>query len=122
VLICYESMVPHEALRRVKNGAQVLVVVTNDAWFQKSSAAMHHFEMAIMHAVQLRRPVVHCGNNGISGFIEPSGRVSAESQLDEIVQLTAPVQGVTARTVFSYIGDTFAYLALAGLVALWRRP
>lgn len=121
VLICYESMVPYEAARRVQAGAEVLVVITNDAWFGKSSAAMHHFDMAIMRAVEQRRPVVHCGNNGISGIIEATGRVVAETRLDAVTQVCAPVRGGRARTLYSKVGDTFAYLALIGLAALWRR-
>ncbi len=118
VLICYESMVPQEPLHKVEIGAGVLAVVTNDAWFGKSSAAMHHFEMAIMRAVEMRRPVVQCGNNGISGFIEPSGRVVAETQLDEIVQLTREVVPETYRTFYSRYGDLVAYFCLACLLAL----
>lgn len=118
VLICYESMVPHEPLHKVEIGAGVLAVVTNDAWFGKSSAAMHHFEMAIMRAVEMRRPVVQCGNNGISGFILPSGQVVAESKLDEVVQLTQEVVPETYRTFYSRVGDLVAYFCLACLLAL----
>ncbi|MEW6283324.1 MAG: apolipoprotein N-acyltransferase, partial [Candidatus Eremiobacterota bacterium] len=120
VLICYESMVPHEPRRKVELGAQVLTVITNDAWFEKSSAAMHHFEMAVMRAVEMRRPVVHCGNNGISGFIDATGRVLKQSRLDEIVTLTETVRGETYRTLYSRIGDVFAYLCILALGVLWK--
>lgn len=124
VLICYESMVPQEPLHKVELGAGLLVVITNDAWFGKSSAAMHHFEMAIMRAVEMRRPVVQCGNNGISGFVLPSGQVVAESKLDEVLELTHEVVPETYRTLYSRTGDLVAYLALAvvlAMLALQRR-
>ncbi len=120
VLICYESMVPHEPRKKVERGAGVLAVITNDAWFGKSSAAMHHFEMAIMRAVEMRRPVVQCGNNGISGFILPTGEVMVESGLDEVVQLTREVRPETYRTIYSRTGDLLAYLCLAMMLWLIR--
>ena len=74
-LICYESLFPEEARSRVNNGAQVLVNVTNDAWYGTTPAAWQHFQAARMRAVETGRYVLRAANTGISAIIDPQGRV-----------------------------------------------
>ncbi|MBI3925096.1 MAG: apolipoprotein N-acyltransferase [Armatimonadetes bacterium] len=115
VLVCYESMVPYLPRHRVDNGAQVILVSTNDGWFGRSSAAAHHFEMAIMAAVEVRRPVVQAGNTGISGVIDPMGRVHSESRLDERTVVTGSVVPLDYISLYVRIGEACAWLC----AALW---
>lgn len=75
VLICYESIFPEEARRRVLQGAEVLVNVTNDAWYGTTPAAWQHFQAARMRAVETGRYVLRAANTGISAVIDPHGRV-----------------------------------------------
>ncbi|HXE73591.1 MAG TPA: nitrilase-related carbon-nitrogen hydrolase, partial [Candidatus Nitrosotenuis sp.] len=118
-----DSVMPRLATRQ---GAQVLAVPTNDAWFRQTGTPMNHFEMAIMRAVENRRPVVQCGNTGISGFIDPWGRVLAETRLDERTVLVHEVSPVAVTSVYTRIGDVLAYLcvlAWALTLGRWRmRP
>lgn len=78
-LICYESLFPEEARSRVRNGAQVLVNVTNDAWYGTTPAAWQHFQAARMRAVETGRYVLRAANTGISAVIDPQGRVTSSA-------------------------------------------
>jgi len=78
-LICYESLFPEEARSRVQNGAQVLVNVTNDAWYGTSPAAWQHFQAARMRAVETGRYVLRAANTGITAIIQPDGKVAVSS-------------------------------------------
>jgi len=75
-LICYESLFPEQARARVLNGAQVLVNVTNDAWYGTSPAAWQHFQAARMRAVETGRYVLRAANTGITAMIQPDGLVA----------------------------------------------
>ncbi|MBI5701696.1 apolipoprotein N-acyltransferase [Candidatus Saganbacteria bacterium] len=87
-LICFESTFPEMARQKVKEGADILLVVTNDAWFYDSSAPYEHFNQAIFRAIENRRSVIQCANTGISGFIDPYGRVLKKLKLNERGYLT----------------------------------
>lgn len=72
-LICYEDIFPALARQSVKQGADFLVVATNDAWFGNSKAAYQHAAHSVLRAVETRRPVIRCANNGWSGWIDEYG-------------------------------------------------
>jgi len=74
-LICYESLFPEQARSRVKHGAQVLVNVTNDAWYGTTPAAWQHFQAARMRAVETGRYVLRAANTGVTAIIQPDGKV-----------------------------------------------
>jgi len=76
-LICYESIFPEEARARVEQGAQVLVVVTNDAWYGESPAAWQHLQASRMRAIETGRYVLRAANTGVSAIIAPDGTVTA---------------------------------------------
>ena len=73
-LICFEDIFPDLTKRYVKNGADFLVNITNDAWFGKSSAPYQHAQASVFRAVENKVPVVRCGNTGFSVFIDSFGR------------------------------------------------
>ena len=83
VLICFESIFSGLAREAVDAGAHYLAIVTNDAWFGRSSAPEQHFAQAVLRAVETRRSVIRAANTGLSGFILPSGRVTASLGLFE---------------------------------------
>ena len=72
MLICYEIIFPELAARMTANNAGLLVNITNDAWFGRSSAPYQHFSMAVFRAVENRRALIRAANTGISGFIDPA--------------------------------------------------
>jgi apolipoprotein N-acyltransferase len=81
VLICFESIFPDITRKWVHAGANVLVNLTNDAWYGRSSAPAHSMAMSVVRAVESRRSLVRAANTGVSGFVDPLGRVSASSQI-----------------------------------------
>jgi len=105
VLICYESIFPELARGHVRKGADYLVVITNDAWFGRSSAPYQHFAQAVLRAVETRRTVIRAANTGISGVIWPTGQTKNRLELFKRGILTAPVPRVREQTFYAAAGD-----------------
>ena len=81
-LICYEDIFPALARASVRDGSEMLVVATNDAWYGEGAAAYQHAAHSVLRAVETRRPVLRCGNAGWSGWIDEFGNVRFRA-LDE---------------------------------------
>lgn len=81
VLLCYESIFPDIARKWVNQQANVLVNLTNDAWYGKSSAPYQSFGMTVFRAVETGRSIVRAANTGISGVVDPFGRVLTKSDI-----------------------------------------
>jgi len=115
--ICYEVTYPALAREAVREGSELLTTITNDAWYGESSAAYQHFEMAMMRAIEQGRYLVRSANTGISGIVDPYGRVLIKTKLFETVAVVGEARYVQARTVYATIGDLAVYLS-ATVVAL----
>ena len=72
-LVCYEDIFAGLANDQARAGADFLVVVTNDAWFGTGGGALQHAAHSVLRAIETRRPIVRCGNDGWSGFIDQDG-------------------------------------------------
>jgi apolipoprotein N-acyltransferase len=117
--ICYEVVYPDLARRATLAGSQLLTTITNDAWFGWSSAPWQHFEMASMRAIEQGRYLARAANTGISGIVDPYGRVLAKTNLFEEASVVGEVRFLTGRTFYGRTGDLFAYAcALATVAAL----
>lgn len=103
--ICYEIIFPDLSRAMTRNGANLLVNITNDAWFGRTSAAYQHFSMAVFRAVENRRFLARAANTGISGFIDPCGRVLGATPLFTEATLTADTALLEHRTLYSRWGD-----------------
>jgi apolipoprotein N-acyltransferase len=124
MLICYEAIFPRLSRAMVNNGAQLIVNITNDAWFGRTSAAYQHFAMSALRSVETRRFQMRAANTGISGFIDPAGRILAASDLYVDATLTADVRLMDIPTLYSRWGDwplVSASLLLAAASLLRRR-
>jgi len=113
VQICYEIIFPPLSRAMVQNKTDLLVNITNDAWFGETSAPRQHFSMAVFRAIENRRAVTRAANTGISGFIDPVGRITAESELNTATALTRTLPLMTTGSVYTRIGDSFALGCLA---------
>jgi apolipoprotein N-acyltransferase len=111
--ICYEVIFPSLIRRFVNDGSELLTTITNDAWYGRSSAAYQHWEQASMRAIEGGRYLARSANTGISGFVDPYGRVVASAGLFEEAMLVEELRFLTDRTVYSRIGDLVAWLSLA---------
>jgi apolipoprotein N-acyltransferase len=113
IQICYEIIFPGLSRAMVKNNASLLINITNDAWFGKTSGPYQHFSMTVFRAVENRRALVRSANTGISGFIDPAGRVLASTPLLQDATLVRSVPLMKTKTVYTRIGDLFAQVCFA---------
>jgi apolipoprotein N-acyltransferase len=122
VSICYESVYPAIARTFVQRGSELLVTITNDAWFGRSSAAYQHFDQGVLRAIEEGRYMVRAANTGVSGVVDPYGRVVAETPLFEPTQVVEDVRLLDVRTIYNRTGDLIAWLSLvaSAFVALPR--
>jgi apolipoprotein N-acyltransferase len=111
--ICYEVIYPNLMRRFVADGSELLTTITNDAWYGTSSAAYQHWDQAALRAIEGGRYLARAANTGISGFVDPYGRVLAKTSLFEQALVVRDVRFITARTIYSRIGDLAAWLSLA---------
>lgn len=116
-VVCYESIFPEEIRQRVNNGADVLVVVTNDAWYGTSPAAWQHLQAARMRAVESGRYVLRAANTGVSAIIAPNGEISATAPWWTQAAITGSYRPSAVITPYMQWGDWPA-LALAAMILL----
>ena len=118
VLICYESIFPDIARQSVAEGANLLVNMTNDAWYGRSSAPYQSLAMAVFRAVETKRSLVRAANTGISGFVDPVGNVWEATAIfeDNAVSMYVPVWGKS--TVFARSGWVFGAACFCGMVSV----
>ena len=123
--ICYEVVYPDLIADFVQRGSQLLTTITNDAWYGSSSAPYQHFEQAALRAVEQGRYLIRAANTGISGIVDPYGRVVTASPIFERTVVTGDVRFLNGRTIYGRTGDAFALacvlLTLLALAATWRR-
>jgi apolipoprotein N-acyltransferase len=123
IMICFESIFPYLARGRVREGATLLVVATNDAWFGDSWAPEQHLRQSAWRAVENRRPLVRAANNGISAHISPAGRILTRSPHDGIDAYVYRVrllpEANREMTFFALYGYLLAPLLAIGTVALF---
>jgi apolipoprotein N-acyltransferase len=109
VAICYEVIFPNLVRQFAANGAEFLVTVTNDAWFGASSAAAQHFSMVVFRSVENHLAFARAANTGISGFIDPFGRIVEATPIFTEQAVTTTMLVWRPYTFYSRHGDVFAY-------------
>jgi len=110
--ICFESTNSTLCRRLVERGARMLIVITNDAWFERTAAARQHVEMTALRAVENGVYVVQAANSGISAIIDPRGCIFGETNLFERRILTGEVAFAEDLTFYARFGDVFSYICL----------
>jgi apolipoprotein N-acyltransferase len=121
-LICYEDLMPVLARRAVRQGAQLLVNLTNDVWFGRTRAPYEHRSLAAFRAVENRVYLVRVTNTGLTSIIDPLGREHAALPIYQPATVVHDVQPLRLSTLYTRFGDWFAQLcsAAALLLLLWR--
>jgi apolipoprotein N-acyltransferase len=111
--ICYEIVYPDLVRQFARRGSELLATITNDAWFGRTSAPYQHFSQAAMRAIENGRYLVRSANTGISGIVDPYGRVVAESTIFEPAIIVGEARFLRTRTIYSWTGDVIAYASTA---------
>jgi len=125
VLICFEDAFPYVSREHVLKGANLLITITNDAWFPNSSESAQHLQQAVFRSVETQRPMLRCGNNNGTCFIEADGKISDslfKKNIDEKIILQPEKSGRGAKifdvnipknpplTFYTLFGNIFVYI------------
>jgi apolipoprotein N-acyltransferase len=118
VFICYEAIFPDQVRRFVREGAELLINVSNDGWFGRSSALGQHLAMARVRAVENRRWLLRATNTGHTVSVDPYGRIVARLEPHTRGVLDAPYGFRRDTTLYTRWGDGIAWLSVGASLAL----
>jgi apolipoprotein N-acyltransferase len=116
--ICYEVVYPDLVRRFVASGSEMLTTITNDAWFGPTSAPYQHFEQASMRAIEEGRYMVRAANTGVSGIVDPYGRVLERTDIFQAAVLVGEARFLQVSTFYARHGDILAYASVLMTAAL----
>jgi apolipoprotein N-acyltransferase len=111
--ICYEVIYSSLMRAFVTRGSELLTTITNDAWYGWSSAAYQHWQQASLRSIEQGRYLARAANTGISGFVDPYGRVLQQSNMFQSAVMAEDVRFITERTIYSYVGDVVGWASVA---------
>ncbi len=117
-LICYEAIFPRDVRKAASTGADLLVNISNDAWYGKTAALYQHALLCTVQAASLRRPMVRSANTGISLAADAAGRVTARSRWWREEVLVAEVVFAKGNTFFARWGEWFPWGCVGVVVML----
>lgn len=106
-VVCFESVFPELVRKFILNGSDILIVITNDAWFERSSAPYQHAQMAVFRAIENRVSIARCANTGVSMFIDPFGRTQSRTPIFEDRVLVDEIPLRWQTTFFTRHGNVF---------------
>ncbi|MBW3564187.1 MAG: apolipoprotein N-acyltransferase [Acidobacteria bacterium] len=106
--ICYEVVFPEIGRNQVRNGANILVTITNDSWFGETAAPAQHFQSARLRAIEADRWLIRAATTGISAAVTPRGRVVEEIRMNQSGMFITEVRPRTTLTPYVKWGDWFA--------------
>jgi apolipoprotein N-acyltransferase len=113
MLVCYEDILPRFANEVMALEPDVLINITNDAWFGRTGEPYLHMMLAAMRAVEHRRTLIRSTNTGVSVVVDPVGRILQQTSMDDAEVLVADVPLMKGRTLYSRIGEAFGHGCVA---------
>ena len=123
--ICFEIAFPRQVMANVHADTDMIITVSNDAWFGRSHGPAQHLQIAQMRALEMGRPVLRATNNGITAFIDHKGKINAVLPQFEAASITAPVIATVGFTPYYHLQDLGVWflviLLLIGAVVVKRR-
>jgi apolipoprotein N-acyltransferase len=103
--ICYEAIWPGSLNPQVRSGAELLINITDDSWFEGTGAPNQHLRAVILRAVETRRWLVRASNSGISAIVDPTGRIVASVPWMEAGVVTRQITLSSDATLYVRAGD-----------------
>ncbi|MCD8364007.1 MAG: apolipoprotein N-acyltransferase [Lachnospiraceae bacterium] len=117
-LVCFDAVFEGPALSSVRDGAELLALLSNDAWYDSSYAVSNLLGHSVLRAVENGRCVVRGANTGISAIIDAKGRIQTESNLRTAEVIRGEVSFYSHRTLYSYVGNLWELVCLLYVIAL----
>lgn len=118
VLICYEGIFPYITREMTRKGAELLVNITNDAWYDRTSAPYQHLAFYVFRAIESDRFVLRAANTGISAIIDPQGKAQKKTPIFEYRVLTGGFSFKDTKTFYVRYGEWFVSFSLLFLAAI----
>ncbi len=104
-IICIESIYPGFVKNFTDLGAEILAVITNDAWYDYTTGPEQHFQIAAMRAIENKRYIARCANTGVTGFISPTGRAFFRLPQYKRLGIAATIPILHGKTIYVEYGD-----------------
>jgi apolipoprotein N-acyltransferase len=120
-VICFESVFAGYVRQLVKNGAQYIVVLTNDGWWKDSPGVWQHFGYSRIRAIETHRSIVRSANTGISGFINQQGDVIAQTNVNVAEAINSSIRMNSSTTFYVRYGNYLGWISLflSGMIAIY---
>ena len=121
IQVCYEVIFPELARQYVQAGARVLVAITNDAWFGRSSAPYQHLAISTFRAIETRTPLIRAANTGVTAIVDQNGHINTMTGLFVEAYRVGEIQPGSGKSLYLTIGDApawFCLLLTAGILLL----
>lgn len=115
-LICYEDILPWFSREFSKKGANILINITNDAWFGKSFAPYQHLLVAIPRAVETRRYLIRSTNTGVSVIVDSTGHIKSRTGIFTEEVMTGQVALLYGDTLYTRVGDIFPWICFSAFI------
>lgn len=115
-IICYESIFPEICRKSVNDGADIIIVSTNDSWFGSSGALRHHLAASSLRAIENFVPVIRSANTGISALIRPDGKVVEMLGANKTGFVCSELPKGIGETLYSKVGDVWLYACMLYVV------
>jgi apolipoprotein N-acyltransferase len=122
-VICYESVYSDYVTDYIKNGANLIAIITNDGWWENTPGHKQHLAYAKLRAIETRKEIVRCANTGISCFITSLGEIEQATKYWEKAIISKQVSTTDTQTLFVKFGDVISYLSsiIAILLVIWSQ-
>jgi apolipoprotein N-acyltransferase len=117
-VICYESVYPDFVAKYIRNGANVIFIMTNDGWWQDTPGYKQHLAYAKLRAIETRCQIARCANTGISCFIDELGTVEQATPWWEKAVITKNIRITNSKTFFVRFGDLISYASAFLAIAI----
>ncbi len=123
VQICYEIIFAKYSRRFARNGARIMVNITNDGWFGPTAASAQHMMSLPFRAVENRMPILRAANTGISGFVTATGKMKSLTPIFETLMVidTVTIPPPGKMTFYTRFGDVFTFVCIFIVAAAWYR-
>jgi len=111
-IICYESVYGEFVSEYVKNGAQFLAIITNDAWWRETQGHKQHLSLARLRAIETRKDIARSANTGISAFINQRGEIVSQTKYGQKTALRGNLTLNQKQTLYVILGDYIAKISV----------